>query len=91
MQRGAVFLVEPVTGVERQELDFRSFGKVRGFINDEPSSLHASLKRHVTTVPRTAYANKPSLYVKRVGNERIVLNRDEPLGKANPVTDGPNE
>jgi len=50
MQRGAVFLVEPISRIERQELDFRSFGKVRRFINDEPSGLYASLERHVITV-----------------------------------------
>jgi hypothetical protein len=30
VQRGAVFLVEPISRIERQELDFRSFRKIRG-------------------------------------------------------------
>jgi hypothetical protein len=27
-------LHEPISGIERQQLDFRSFGQVGGFIND---------------------------------------------------------
>ncbi len=34
MQSGTVFLVEPISGIERQQLDFRSFGQVGGFIDD---------------------------------------------------------
>jgi hypothetical protein len=50
MQRGAVFLVEPISRIERQEIDFRSFWKVRRLINDEPSGLYASLEGHIITV-----------------------------------------
>ena len=35
VQGGTVFLVEPISGIERQELGFRSFGQVGGFINDQ--------------------------------------------------------
>src|SRR5262249_322762 len=45
-QRGAVVVGEPISGVERQELDFSPFRKVRGFIHDESSRLHASFQCH---------------------------------------------
>src|SRR5712691_2412181 len=46
MQGGTVFLVEPISGIERQQLDFRSFGQVGGFIHDQPAGLHSSLQCH---------------------------------------------
>src|SRR5260370_3294627 len=46
MQGGTVFLVEPISGIERQQLDFRSFGQVGGFVNDQPAGLHSSLQCH---------------------------------------------
>src|SRR5881397_37636 len=46
MQGGTVFLVEPISGIERQQLDFRSFGQVGGFVNDQPAGLYSSLQCH---------------------------------------------
>src|SRR5712671_407903 len=46
MQGGTVFLVEPISGIERQQLDFCSFGQVGGFVNDQPAGLHSSLQCH---------------------------------------------
>src|SRR5438128_4898887 len=46
MQGGTAFLVEPISGIERQQLDFRSFGQVGGFVNDQPAGLHSSLQCH---------------------------------------------
>ena len=50
MERGPIFLVEPVTGIEGQELDHGSFGQIGRLVNDKPPGLHASLQRHATTV-----------------------------------------
>src|SRR2546425_12895567 len=46
MQGGTVILVEPISGIERQQLDFGSFGQVGGFVNDQPAGLHSSLQCH---------------------------------------------
>ncbi len=37
MKLGSVVLVEPVPWIERQQLDFGSFGQVGGFVNDQPA------------------------------------------------------
>ncbi len=50
MERSPIFLIEPVTGIEGQELDHGSFGQIGRLVNDKPPGLHASLKRHATTV-----------------------------------------
>ena len=68
MQRGAVFLVEPISRIEMQELDFRSFGKVRRFINDEPSGFYASLERHVITVAPKAQPSNLAVAMRAVGS-----------------------
>src|SRR5262245_15642586 len=46
MKRGSVALVEPVPWIERQQLDFGSFGQVCRFVNDQPAGLHSSLQCH---------------------------------------------
>ena len=43
MQRSAIFLGQPITGIEGQELDHGSFGQVGRLVNDKPPGLHASL------------------------------------------------
>ena len=55
MEGGSIFLVEPVSGIERQELDLGSFGQIGWLIDDEAASLDPSLQCHVTTVasPKT--------------------------------------
>ena len=50
MQRSPIFLGQPITGIEGQELDHGSFGQIGRLVNDKPPGLHASLKRHATTV-----------------------------------------
>jgi hypothetical protein len=37
MQRGSVFLVEPIPGIERQKFDLGSFGKISRLIDDKPT------------------------------------------------------
>ena len=46
MQRGAARLVEPITGIKRKEFDFRTFGKVRRFIDNQAPGFHASFQCH---------------------------------------------
>lgn len=50
MQRSAIFIGQPITGIEGEELDHGSFGQIGRLVNDKPPGLHASLKRHATTV-----------------------------------------
>ena len=50
MQRSAIFLGQPITGIQGEELDHGSFGQIGRLVNDKPPGLHASLKRHATTV-----------------------------------------
>jgi hypothetical protein len=58
MQRSAIFLGQPITGIEGQELDLGSFGQIGRLVNDKPPSLHASLQRHATTVASGPPRNK---------------------------------
>jgi hypothetical protein len=46
MELGSVGIVEPVPWIERQQIDFGSFGQVGGFVNDQPAGLHAGLQCH---------------------------------------------
>ena len=58
MQRSAIFLGQPITGIEGQELDLGSFGQIGRLVNDKPASLHASLQRHATTLASGPPRNK---------------------------------
>jgi hypothetical protein len=58
MQRSAIFLGQPITGIEGQELDLGSFGQIRRLVNDKPPGLQASLQRHATTVASAPPRNK---------------------------------
>lgn len=40
VEDGTIAFVEPITGVERQELQFGAFRQVRGLIDDQPSFEH---------------------------------------------------
>lgn len=59
MQRGSVFLVEPVSRIKRQELDFGSFRQIRGLIDDKPTGPDASFQCHGITVPCRIPSSKP--------------------------------
>ena len=50
MERGTVGFIEPVSRVERYQLDFSAFGQFSGLINDKTTGLDSSLQCHVTTV-----------------------------------------
>ena len=50
MERGSVFLIEPVSGIERQELDLGSFGQFGRLVDDKSPGLHSSLQCHAITV-----------------------------------------
>ena len=49
MGGGSIFLVEPVSGIERQKLDLGSFGQIGWPIDNQAASLDPSLQCHVTT------------------------------------------
>jgi hypothetical protein len=50
MERSSISLIEPVPGIERQQLDLGSFGQIGGLVDDKSPGLHSSLQRHSTTV-----------------------------------------
>jgi len=50
MERGTVFLIEPVPGIERQEFDLGSFRQIGRLVDDESPTPHSSLQRHAITV-----------------------------------------
>ena len=58
MQRSAIFLGQPITGIEGQEFDLGAFGQIGRLVNDKPPSLHASLQRYATTVASAPPRNK---------------------------------
>src|SRR2546426_7065728 len=70
MQGGTVFLVEPISRIERQQLDFRSFGQVGGFVNDQPAGLHSSLQCHSD---HSSTAKRPTTSWLRVASSRLVF------------------
>lgn len=59
MQGGAVSIVQPVAGVEGQQFDFRAFGQVSGFVDDQAPGLDASLNGHPSRVASSSPPNKP--------------------------------
>jgi hypothetical protein len=46
MKGRSVGVVEPITGVQRQEFDDGSLRQIRWFVNDESTGAHASLEGH---------------------------------------------
>jgi alkanesulfonate monooxygenase SsuD/methylene tetrahydromethanopterin reductase-like flavin-dependent oxidoreductase (luciferase family) len=50
MERSPIFLIEPVPGIKRQELDLGSLGQIGRLVNDESPGLHSSLQSHAITV-----------------------------------------
>ena len=42
----AVGVIEPVAGIEREQLDFRTIGQFRGLVHNEPTFSHTGLDRH---------------------------------------------
>jgi hypothetical protein len=46
MQGGTIFLVEPVSGIERQKFDFGAFREIGRLVNDQPTGLHSTLQCH---------------------------------------------
>src|SRR3954463_2984915 len=58
MERGSVVLVEPISGIEWQQFDHRSFGQIGRLVDDKASGLHASLQRHMITVASRSVAQQ---------------------------------
>jgi len=50
MQRRSIFIVEPVSRIERQEFDLGSFRQIGGLIDHKATVLHSSLQCHAITV-----------------------------------------
>jgi hypothetical protein len=58
MERGSIFVIEPVPGIERQEFDLGSFRQIGWLVNDESAGLHSGLQGHITTVTPAPFGNK---------------------------------
>ena len=58
MERGSIFLIEPVPGIERQEFDFGSFGQIGWLVDNESPGLHSSLQCHAITVAPHPWLHK---------------------------------
>jgi len=75
VQRGAIFVIEPISGIERQQFYFCAFREIGGFVNNETSSLNASLQRHRkfsgAEVPANAIAARTSSSVNVGKSARI--------------------
>ena len=52
MKGGAVIRVEPVTRIERQEIDLGSFRERRRLVHNEPAILNTGLESHVVRILR---------------------------------------
>ena len=50
MERSPIFLIEPVPGIKRKEVDLGSLGQIGRLVNDESPGLHSSLQSHAITV-----------------------------------------
>ena len=46
MKRRPIGGVEPVSRIERQQLNFGAFGQIGWLVHDKPASLHTCLDRH---------------------------------------------
>jgi hypothetical protein len=51
MKGGAVRRIEPVAGIERQEVHLGTLWKRRGFVDEEAAIVDASLESHAERVP----------------------------------------
>ena len=52
MEGGSIFLIEPVSGIERQEFDFGSFGQIGWLVDDKsPGLLEASASCDDGSIP----------------------------------------
>jgi hypothetical protein len=52
MKEGTIVRCEPITGIERQELDLRSLRQMRGLFYYESTIVNPGLDRHVGRIPR---------------------------------------
>jgi hypothetical protein len=50
MQRRSIFIIEPVSRIERQEFELGSFRQISGLIDHKPTGLHSALECHAFTV-----------------------------------------
>ena len=69
MERSPIFLVEPVPGIKRQELDLGSLGQIGRLVNDESPGLHSSLQSHAITVAPQPLLHK-AYWVRADGKRR---------------------
>ena len=58
MESGTVLLIEPITGLERQELQFGAFGQIRRLVSNLTASVNTGLDGHALRVqPKKAASN----------------------------------
>jgi hypothetical protein len=50
MEYGSIVLIEPITGIERQEFDLGSFRQIGRLVDDKSPGFHTRLQRHAITV-----------------------------------------
>jgi hypothetical protein len=48
VQCGAIFLIEPVSRIERQKLDFGPFRQIGRLIDNQPAGFDSSLECHTS-------------------------------------------
>jgi hypothetical protein len=82
MEGSSIFLVEPISGIERQQLDFRSLGQVCGFVNDEPAGLHSSLQCHGD---HSSIAQRRTTSWLRVTSSTLVFSMSARAGEGTPL------
>src|SRR5262245_9052093 len=58
MEGGAICGIQPVTGIERQEFDLRTFRQIGRLIDDKSPCLHAAFQCHGTTVASATERDK---------------------------------
>lgn len=58
MERGSAVFVEPVAGIERQQLDLGSLGQIGRFVEDKSPGLYSRFQRHRITVAPERYLDK---------------------------------
>jgi hypothetical protein len=52
MEGCSILLIEPVSRVEGQEIDFSAFRQVCPLVDDEPAILNAGFQGHAATIAR---------------------------------------
>ena len=76
---GSVHRVEPVTGIERQEVHFSSLRKLRRLIYHEPGLMNAGLESHAESILRIPYGATARLSLPPINPIHHLAHLDTPL------------